>query len=97
PRCTYGSSTLSSSPCESCWARQRCTRGLLAGPAADPHRPEPRADRCEFWRAEVEVGLLFFHRLQQADPAHLLGFAEGREERVLDPYVHLGLQELKTC
>lgn len=89
--------TLSSSPCESCWARQRCTRGLLAGPAADPHRPEPRADRCEFWRAEVEVGLLFFHRLQQADPAHLLGFAEGREERVLDPYVHLGLQELKTC
>ena len=88
---------LAASSCESCWARRRCTRGQLAGPAADPRRPEPRADRCEFWRAEVEVGLLFFHRLQQADPAGLLGFAEGREERVFDPYAHLGFQELKTC
>lgn len=85
------------SPCESCWARELCVRGTLAGPAADPRRPQPRADRCEFWRAEVEVGLLFFHRLQQADPTHLYGFAQGREEPVLDPYVHFGATELKAC
>lgn len=88
---------LAVSPCESCWGRELCTRGTLAGPAADPRRPEPRADRCEFWLAEVEAGLLFYRRLQQADPSRLLGFAEGREEPVLDPYAHLGLQELKTC
>jgi hypothetical protein len=72
-------------------------RGTLAGPAADPQRPAPRVDRCEFWRAEVEVGLLFFHRLQQADPTQLLGFVDGRQEPVLDPAAHLGLEELKTC
>lgn len=81
------------SACASCWGRELCVRGSLAGPAADPHRPMPRADRCEFWRTEVEVGLLFFHRLQATDPSHLLGFAEGREEPVLDPYAHLGVQE----
>lgn len=85
------------SPCETCWARQLCVRGTLAGPTADPRRPQPRADRCEFWRAEVEVGLLFYHRLQQADPSHLYGFAQGREEPVLDPYVRLSSHELKTC
>jgi len=85
------------SSCHSCWGRELCVRGLLAGPAADPQRPSPRADRCEFWRAEVDVGLLFFHRLQEADPGHLLGFAEGRPEPALDPFVHLGFEELKTC
>jgi len=92
-----GEPRLSVSPCETCWGRELCTRGTLAGPAADPRRPEPRADRCEFWLAEVETGLLFYRRLQQADPSRLMGFAEGREEPVLDPYAHLGLQELKTC
>lgn len=85
------------SPCESCWARELCVRGTLAGPAADPRRPQPRADRCEFWRAEVEVGLLFYHRLAQADPTHLYGFAHGREEPVLDPYSHRGATQLKAC
>lgn len=85
------------SSCRSCWGRELCVRGTLAGPAADPQRPAPRVDRCEFWRAEVEVGLLFFHRLQEADPTQLLGFVDGRQEPVLDPAAHLGLEELKTC
>ncbi len=85
------------SSCRACWGRELCVRGSLAGPDADPQRPVPRVDRCEFWRAEVEVGLLFFHRLQEADPTHLLGFADGRREPVLDPVAHLGLEDLKTC
>lgn len=88
---------IPASDCDGCWARPLCVRGALAGPAADPHRPEPRPDRCEFWRAEVEVGLLFYQRLLQADPGHLLGFADGREEPVLDPYPHLAAADRDPC
>lgn len=82
--------------CRTCWARELCVRGRWAGPAADPYRPQPRADRCEFWRAEVEAGLLFYERLRQADLRHLTGFAEGRTEQALDPYAHLGTGQLLT-
>jgi len=82
--------------CRTCWARELCVRGRWAGPAADPHRPQPRADRCEFWRAEVEAGLLFYERLREADLRHLAGFVAGRREVVLDPYAHLDTRNLRA-
>ncbi len=82
--------------CRTCWARELCVRGRWAGPAADPHRPQPRADRCEFWRAEVEAGLLFYERLREADLRHLAGFVAGRREVVFDPYAHLETRNLQV-
>jgi hypothetical protein len=57
-------------PCSACWARYLCSHSILpASPinASADHR-DPDEARCAFWRAEVEVGLRFYHRLAHADP-----------------------------
>lgn len=63
-------------PCAECWARALCSRSVFvrrpeAAPAAGQ---QPREDRCETWRKEIEAALHFFRRLQLADPEDLLGF-----------------------
>jgi hypothetical protein len=84
--------------CDSCWARRLCARSRYAIADPGPFRPAPRADRCEFWRAEVEVGLLLYSRLEQADPATFLGLAEGRADTpFFDPYAIPAGDGLKTC
>lgn len=83
--------------CESCWGRRLCARSRYAIADPSPFRPAPRADRCELWRAEVEVGLLLYSRLEKADPACFLGLAEGGADApFFDPYATLG-DGLKTC
>jgi hypothetical protein len=83
--------------CESCWGRRLCARSRYAIADPGPFRPAPRADRCELWRAEVEVGLLLFSRLEKTDPACFLGLAEGGADApFFDPYATLG-DGLKTC
>ena len=84
--------------CETCWGRRLCARSRYAIADPGPFRPPPRADRCEFWRAEVEVGLLLYHRLEQADPATFLGLVEGRADTpFFDAYALPGIGGLKTC
>ena len=83
--------------CEACWGRRLCARSRYAIADPGPFRPSPRADRCELWRAEVEVGLLLYHRLEQADPATFLGLAErGADAPFFDAYA-LPTGGLKTC
>lgn len=84
--------------CESCWGRRLCARSRYAIADPGPFRPPPRADRCEFWRAEVEVGLLLYSRLEQADPSSFLGLAEGGADApFFDPYAVPAGDGLKTC
>ena len=83
--------------CESCWGRRLCARSRYAIADPGPFRPAPRADRCEFWRAEVEVGLLLYARLERADAATFLGLAEGGADAPFyDPW-SLSPFGLKTC
>lgn len=84
--------------CETCWGRRLCARSRYAFADPGPFRPAPRADRCEFWRAEVEVGLLLYSRLEQADPSTFLGLVEGRADApFFDPYAVPAGDSLKTC
>lgn len=84
--------------CDACWARRLCTRSRYAVADPGPFRPEPAPDRCEFWRAEVEVGLLLYHRLEQADPNTFLGLATGREDApFFDPYAVATREDLEIC
>lgn len=84
--------------CESCWGRRLCARSRYAIADPGPYRPVPRADRCEFWRAEVEVGLLLYSRLEKADPSTFLGLAEGGADApFFDPYAVPAADGLKTC
>lgn len=84
--------------CDACWGRRLCARSRFAVAHPGPFRPEPAADRCEFWRAEVEVGLLLYHRLEQADPQAFLGLAAGRDDApFFDPYTLSRRQGLEVC
>lgn len=83
--------------CEACWGRRLCARSRYAIADPGPFRPAPRADRCELWRAEVEVGLLLYHRLEQADPATFLGLAEGGADAPFFDAYALPAGTLKTC
>jgi hypothetical protein len=84
--------------CETCWGRRLCARSRYAIADPGPFRPAPRADRCELWRAEVEVGLLLYSRLEEADPATFLGLVEGRADApFFDPYAVPVGDSLKTC
>ena len=84
--------------CARCWARGLCSRRpwALAGP--EDGLPAPRRDRCEFWRAEVEVGLLLYDRLEREDPATFLGLAEqGVDTAFFDPYGLAGAADPPAC
>lgn len=84
--------------CEACWGRRLCARSRYAIADPGPFRPAPRADRCEFWRAEVEVGLLLYSRLERADPGSFLGLAVGGADApFFDPYAGRGGNDLETC
>lgn len=62
--------------CAECWAQALCSRSVFVRrPEVAPDKgSEPREDRCETWRREIEAALHFFRRLQQVDPEDLLGF-----------------------
>jgi hypothetical protein len=73
-------------PCSTCWARYLCSHSILpASPvnASADHR-DPDEARCAFWRAEVEVGLRFYHRLAHADPIQAMHLFDEPEVTV-DP------------
>ena len=57
-------------------SRALCSRSVFVRrpEAARDSGSEPREDRCETWRREIEAALHFFRRLQLADPEDLLGF-----------------------
>ena len=88
-------------PCHTCTARRLCGRGLAADPALSGiERLDIWGRHCEFWRAEVETGLLFYRRLQEADPDYLLGLAESSSDSdgFLDPLdTAADYFEWKTC
>lgn len=86
-------------PCHTCTARRLCGRGLAADPALSGiERLDIWGRHCEFWRAEVETGLLFYRRLQEADPEYLLGLAGGSSDAFLDPLdTAADYFEWKTC
>lgn len=86
-------------PCHTCNARRLCGRGLAADPAlAGIERVDIWERHCDFWRAEVETGLLFYRRLQKADPEYLLGLAESSSDAFLDPLdTAADYFEWKTC
>lgn len=71
-----GPASSQPSPCAECWARALCSRSVFARrpEAAPAPASQPREDRCESWRIEIEAALHFYRRLQQADPEDLLGF-----------------------
>ena len=73
-------------PCSTCWARFLCSHSIFpASPinASADHR-DPAEARCAFWRAEVEVGLRFYHRLAHADPIQTMRLFDEPEVTV-DP------------
>lgn len=93
------SDDASGSPCASCWSRSLCGRGVSADPTLSPVETlGTRPDHCDFWRVEVEAGLLFYHRLREADPDFLLGLAEPEGSGSFDPFDAAdGFFEWKTC
>lgn len=86
-------------PCASCWSRSLCGRGVCADPALAPVEKLGRQpEHCDYWRAEVEAGLLFYHRLREADPDYLLGLVEPDGTGTFDPFDAAdGFFEWKTC
>lgn len=86
-------------PCGSCWARSLCGHGVSADPALSPAETlGARPEHCDFWRAEIEAGLLFYHRVLEADPDYLLGLAEPEVGGTFDPFdASERFFEWKTC
>lgn len=86
-------------PCSECWGRLLCGRGASADPALSPvEKLDAGAGSCDFWRAEVEAGLLFYHRLREADPDYLLGLVEPEGTGAFDPFDAAdAFFEWKTC
>src|SRR5262249_6982298 len=74
-------------PCASCWARYLCSHSSVpSSPVnASEDRREPTEECCTFWRAEVEAGLRFYHRLAHADPFQTLRLFDD-PELSLDPF-----------
>jgi hypothetical protein len=74
-------------PCSNCWARHLCSHSALPSSpinASADHR-DPSEARCAFWRAEVEVGLRFYHRLAHADPIQAMRLFDDPEVPI-DPF-----------
>lgn len=101
---TAGGAKCGPSRCSECWGRSLCGRGTYADPsltAAEKLGADTGTGHCDPWRVELEAGLLFYHRLREADPDYLLGFADPAVGRYQDPFESfesLGeLFELKTC
>ena len=71
--------------------------------AADPalsgiERVDIWGRNCDFWRAEVETGLLFYRQLKKLDPDFLLGLAGGSSDAFVDPLdTAADYFELQTC
>ena len=86
-------------PCASCWSRSLCGRGVCADPALAPvEKLGQEPEHCDYWRAEVEAGLLFYHRLREVDPDFLLGLVEPDGSGTFDPFDAAdGFFEWKTC
>lgn len=81
--------------CSACWAADLCSRNVLARPR--PGDRSPRADRCELWRAEVEVGLLLCHRLECLDPNLPAVLSDREDEPLFDAFTFPGTADLRTC
>lgn len=79
--------------CGVCRGPCQCERDASDVAAVGGDRRPP----CEFRRAEVEVALLFFGRLREADATCLLGFPADRSGIHLDPLPGPSFLELKTC
>lgn len=85
-------------PCHACWARRLCRNTSGAEAVSETLETGERSDdNCDFWRAELEAGLLFYQRVSAADPAYCLGLADNAGNafdtfRVPGPVV-----EWKTC
>jgi len=72
--------------CHRCWARRLCGRGLAADPAlTGRERLDVQGRHCDFWRSEVEAGVLFHRRLKEIDPEYLLGLAGNAGDAFVDP------------
>jgi len=95
----HGEEKTTSHPCHGCSARRLCGRGLAADPALSGiERVDIWGRHCDFWRAEVEVGLLFYRRLKSIDPEYLLGLGTSASDAFLDPPDGAaGVFEWKTC
>jgi|SRR5882724_2326434 len=76
-----------SMPCAACWARYLCSHSSVpSSPVnASADRREPTEERCAFWRAEVEVGLRFYHRLAHADPLQAMRLFD-EPDLAIDPF-----------
>ena len=81
--------------CTACWAADLCSLNVLARPR--PGAVRPRADRCELWRAEADVGLLLCHRLERIDPDLPAFLADRDDEPVFDPFSLPLEADLRTC
>jgi hypothetical protein len=81
-------------PCAECWAQALCSRSVFVRrPQAAPDSgSEPREDRCETWRREIEAALHFFRRLQLADPEDLLGFPLDGVRAAAPPVLGVGVR-----
>ncbi|HUO86770.1 MAG TPA: hypothetical protein VM617_05220 [Thermoanaerobaculia bacterium] len=89
---------LGATSCSSCWGRRLCSRGRDAVARPGSCQPAPRPDRCELWRAEIEVGLLLYRRLEGSDPAAFLGLAgEAADAPFFDPYALRAAAGLTIC
>lgn len=87
-------------PCDPCWARALCGRGVCADPALGAgERVGLKGRHCDFWRAETEAAILFFRRLHAEDPSFLLGLASPARADVFDTLETGagGRAELMTC
>ncbi|HEX2253735.1 MAG TPA: hypothetical protein VHQ65_10760 [Thermoanaerobaculia bacterium] len=85
--------------CSACWAAALCGHGPRNAADGAPHRPAPRADRCELWRAEAEVALLLVLRLEEAGLLPT-GVGQGRGASLPEPFVvpsFWRLDELEPC
>ena len=79
--------------CDVCWGPCQCDRDASDVAAVGGDRLPP----CEFRRAEIEVAMLFFGRLRDADATCLLGFPADRPGVHLDPLPGPSFLQLKTC
>jgi hypothetical protein len=85
-------------PCAGCWARYLCSHSSMPSSPinASADRREPTEERCAFWRAEVEVGLRFYHRLAHADPLQAMRLFD-EPEVAIDPFDrHYPLEQPKV-
>jgi hypothetical protein len=76
-----------------CWSRMLCD----CATAEDDSPPAPAAGRCEVRRTEVEVAILLFRRLRDADLVEPITSSSDEPWPALDGLQRAPRVELKTC